>query len=145
MREFCESIAFYGGQEKERETADASFAHALEWGLILIWKMFPSFLMNGVAVYAGDLVAYGAVSLLVFSTGKIAGHPVSEGSIVTFATLLATFAAAINTVRRLFLLRTVDGTSRSCAQLGTYVTAFATTAGYAHRVGHMMDTVDRMK
>lgn len=72
----------------------------LQWGFKLVWTQFPAYFISKLTVYAGVLIVYGAISVLVFENHTIAGHAVSEGAFITFGTLLVTFSSQLDVVCR---------------------------------------------
>ena len=170
MREFSESIAFYSGQKKEREFADIKFQGAydvrgicgaclvcvdgdlmglvsfLQWALTLIWKTVPATMWALVSARVGFLLGYAAVAYIALSTKSLGGGAVNQDSVVTYVGLLAVYAEQINLVRG--CVRPCSAslpTSHNHAQFASYITAVASVAGYAHRVGHMLDSVERIR
>jgi hypothetical protein len=78
MREFCESVAFYGGNAKEREQSDAQFQDAYDVMRELLRVNFPLrtwlLLANNMAI----LFAYGFVGIQSLRNGaraRLRSHP----------------------------------------------------------------------
>lgn len=122
MREYGESIAFYEGHTKEHEIADMKFNAYYDWSVTLIKKTVPAVFLSLFTISFGALLSYGGVAILTLTTGKIAGHVLNQSSVITYAGVLVVFSSEL-------------------ATLTSYVSALAQTAGYAHRVGHMLESV----
>lgn len=122
-REFAESVAFYSGQAKEKADADAQFGGVYDAKLRLIKGTLPMFTWQRATQIGIDVVVQVALAVLSSVTGTLNGLKPDQANVLTAMGVIVTAASSMTT------LSTLWGVT-------------ASAAGYAHRVGQMIDAVE---
>lgn len=132
----------------------------LQRGMGVIWATLPSFGFATFNVIFNALAVYGFIAVLSLATGSINGHPLTVNNVITMSSLLVTMATSLGTVRAAHDTQCLHVQSRHCiahihafvmtvlvatAQLPAYLVKLAQVAGYTHRCGHMLDTLEELK
>lgn len=125
-REFAESIAFYKGVDRERVTAERRFDTAYKLQLKLIRTRMPVFFFTSFWTMSADIAQFMILGMIIVSSGQVFGYPLNLGSLMT-------------------LLQLSSGLIAHLSSLPTYWSQTATVAGYAHRVGQMLDATAELQ
>lgn len=126
VRTYAESIALYGGSEKEREISNESFAAAMRNRFRLIsWETCVTAATN-IFAYFASVINYAIVSLPIFQGWKL---PSSAGD-----------AAAYVSVASFRLLMLINGFT----QLNNASRDFSDFIGYSNRISQMFEVMDTL-
>lgn len=114
----CRVVAFYNGQEQEREASQKSF-ESLYWRMRSLFKRsfyltwFLYFQVNATTAF-GTLI----VALLVVTTGSLDGQPVTAGNSQTALNGIISLITGLSTLPVYFsLLGELAGITHRCSQL----------------------------
>lgn len=126
VRTYAESIALYGGAEKEREISNDNFAAAMRNRFRLIsWETCVTAATN-IFAYFASIVNYAIVSLPIFQGWKL---PSSAGD-----------AAAYVSVASFRLLMLINGFT----QLNNASRDISDFIGYSNRISQMFEIIDTL-
>jgi len=126
VRTYAESIALYGGWEKEKEISDENFAAAMRNRFRLIsWETCVTAATN-IFAYFASIINYAIVSLPIFQGWKLPG---SAGS-----------AAAYVSVASFRLLMLINGFT----QLNNVSRDLSDFIGYSNRISQMFEVIDKL-
>ncbi|KAI8371217.1 ATP-binding cassette sub-family D member 4 [Choanephora cucurbitarum] len=124
LRQFAESIAFYGGEEEERKTANESLDTLLDYQRAVVKHTFPLSLANYVFSYVGSIFSYLVIAIPIF-TGVYDDKDATELSSIISAN-------AFVSMYLVFLFTSIIEQSSKCSDL----------AGYVTRIGELIEALD---
>jgi ABC-type uncharacterized transport system fused permease/ATPase subunit len=127
MRTFAESIALYGGSNREREIAETSFSVLMKNRLRLIkWESCVTLSSNVFAYFAGVL-NYAIVSLPIFQGWTL---PESAGSAAQYVSV-----ASFQLIMFINGFTTINNASRDMSDF----------IGYTNRISQMLEVMKKLK
>jgi putative ATP-binding cassette transporter len=120
LREYSESVTFYNGQEEEKARAERVFDGLYNVYRRYIRAQFPVRSLNFFQNIFSSVFGFSLMGLQIVLTGKFGAAQATYKTVITAIGLVGTLAAGLSSVPQ-------------------YFTNSAQMAGYAHRVGQMLD------
>ena len=124
IREFAESVVFYGGQDQECHNVDERFSVLYSTLKAKLWASLPTYMYSMLCNQLMGMIVYAFVTIEYMCLGGFKG-----------ATAAATFGnfMAANTY-----ISTTAGNFSGVAQ---FISRFSDVAGLAHRIAHVSETL----
>lgn len=123
FREFAEPIAFFRGEAREHAEAASRFAAVYAAYRRFLRALLPGFFATRSQQEVSNLLPFTAVAVVVMAYGSIQGQAVTADNIFTSAGLLTVLMGSLS-------------------QLPGYLPLLAHGAGFTHRVGQLLETLD---
>jgi ABC-type uncharacterized transport system fused permease/ATPase subunit len=124
VREFAESVVFYGGQDQEHANTDEKFSELYTVLRHKLWVSFPAYFFTAMYQQLIGVVLFAFQTIYFLSLG---GYHTSS--------MQSTFGVFITAAGYLNFI------TSSYAQLASYIAQFSDVAGLLQRVAHVSETL----
>lgn len=124
IREFAESVVFYGGQDQECVNVDDRFSVLYSTLKAKLWAALPTYMFSTLYQQLIGVILFGILTIYFIYLDGFNASTVSS-TLQTFMEC-AGYLGAVGT---------------ALASISTYVSQFSDVAGIVHRVAHVAETL----